>query len=210
MKTISTDQTPFGSSLARIPHSRTPDGPEELRTSRLPLKPCRILVPVDFSDVSVWTLRRVARLAKRHGRSISLLHVVESGSFMNGLRNVPLRKSEELLLRDTETELRQLADNELPVTKVAFLLVKSGRVEPEIIRAAREAKSDLIVLTVDHRSAVERARHFLFGSTAAWVERHAPCPVLTLSLPKGAPDQRDHERGHENRNGVVPQLARAA
>jgi nucleotide-binding universal stress UspA family protein/ribosome-associated translation inhibitor RaiA len=209
MKTSTTDHAPPRNPCGGAAHSLAPEEAEELRTSQFLLKPSRILVPVDFSEASVWSLRHTARLAERHGSSVFLLHVVDSGAFINDLRNLPLVKPEEQSLRDAENGLRRLADSELPAVKVAFLLAKSGRLGPEIIRAAREANSDLIVLTVDHRSAVERARHFLFGSTAAWVERHALCPVLTLSLPKGAPGWLHHERGREDRNGVSPQLARA-
>jgi nucleotide-binding universal stress UspA family protein len=158
----------------------------------------------------VWTLRHTVRLAEQHGSSVFLLHVVDSGSFMNGFRDVPLAKSEEEMLRDAKAEMRRLADRELVAIKVAFLLVKSGQVGPEIIRTAREARSDLIVLTVDHRSAVERTRHFLFGSTAAWVERHAPCPVLRHSLPKAIHGVLDHDLEHEHKKTALPPLARAA
>ena len=210
VKMITKNPAPSGPPPAGIRHARAPNETEGLRTPRFPLRPCRILVPVDFSDASLWTLRHTARLAERNGSSIVLLHVLDFGSFLNDLRGALLTKPEQEIIRGAETRLRWLANRELPASEAPFLLVKSGRVGPEIIRAAREARCDLIVLTVDNHSAVERARHFLFGNTAAWIERHAPCPVLTLSLPKRVHDPLEHKFRHKDRRGVLPQQARTA
>jgi len=53
----------------------------------------------------------------------------------------------------------------------------SGIPYREIIRTAREAKADLIVIGTHGRTGVE---HVLFGSTAEKVVRMGPCPVLTV------------------------------
>ncbi len=204
MKTSALVRKPLQSPLAGTVRTRTPHGLEKLRISAPPLESFGILLPVDFSRASVWALRHTARLALRDGNSILLLHVVDPGSFMNGLQDSLLAKSEDQLLHDAETGLSHLAGSELAGTGAVSFLVKAGRAGPEIIRTAREARSDLIVLIVDHRSLVERARHFLFGSTAAWVERHAPCAVLAISPPKGTLGEPIQTSAHESMEDVWP------
>ena len=167
-------------------------------------------VSLDFNEATRWTLHHAAHLAAEFGSAILLLHVVDMGSFMNDLRNVPLAKPEDQLLRDAEAELRWLAHSQLPGIEPASLMVTAGRVGPEIIRTARANECDLILLSVDNRRAAERILHFIFGSTAAWIERHAPCPVLTLSLSKGTSGPLEYKPGLIANNGILPQLRRVA
>jgi nucleotide-binding universal stress UspA family protein len=49
----------------------------------------------------------------------------------------------------------------------------------EIIKTARERKTDLIVIGTHGRTGID---HMLFGSTAEKVVRKAPCPVLTVRM----------------------------
>lgn len=67
------------------------------------------------------------------------------------------------------------------------VLVHSGKVAATIVSTARHEGSDLIVLTVDRCTWAERLRHLFFGSVTTWVERHAPCLVLVLSIWKDVP-----------------------
>jgi nucleotide-binding universal stress UspA family protein len=55
--------------------------------------------------------------------------------------------------------------------------VAHGKPYREILCAAAEGQSDLIVLGVRGRGGLDLA---LFGSTANQVVRHATCPVLTI------------------------------
>jgi nucleotide-binding universal stress UspA family protein len=76
-----------------------------------------------------------------------------------------------------EFRSKHLADVEVPITtKIA-----SGRPFAEIIRYAREAEVDLIVLATHGRSAIRQA---LIGGTAEKVVRKAPCPVLSIHHPE--------------------------
>ena len=51
----------------------------------------------------------------------------------------------------------------------------------EIIRYARDAETDLIVMGTHGRTGFGR---LLIGSVAEHVVRHAPCPVLTIKHPE--------------------------
>jgi nucleotide-binding universal stress UspA family protein len=55
--------------------------------------------------------------------------------------------------------------------------VATGTPWRQILSTANDLKSDLIVMGVRGRGAVDL---FLFGSTAHHVVRQATCPVLTL------------------------------
>ena len=56
-------------------------------------------------------------------------------------------------------------------------VVTSGKPYREILSAATNDNSDLIVMGVHGRGATDR---FFFGSTTSHVVREAHCPVLTL------------------------------
>ncbi|HVZ65098.1 MAG TPA: universal stress protein [Lacunisphaera sp.] len=139
-----------------------------------------ILVPVDFSRRSERALRHAALMAERQGCSIILLHVVEADPFLIDLHHLPLAKAKAELLDEAETRLNRFAAKRLPATQPRLEIVRYGRVAPEIVRTAREERCHRIVFAADHPGALNRMRRWLFGSTAAWVKRHAPCPVVLL------------------------------
>jgi nucleotide-binding universal stress UspA family protein len=57
--------------------------------------------------------------------------------------------------------------------------LRVGKPYEEIIRSAREADTDLIILGVRGRNALDLA---MFGSTTHRVIQKGPCPVLTVPL----------------------------
>ncbi len=60
-------------------------------------------------------------------------------------------------------------------------VVRPGSPPAEIIRFAKDRESDVIVMGTHGRGAVA---HTFLGSVAARVVRTAPCPVLTVRLPR--------------------------
>ena len=60
-------------------------------------------------------------------------------------------------------------------------VVRPGSPQAEIIRFAKDRESDVIVMGTHGRGAVA---HTFIGSVAARVVRTAPCPVLTVRLPR--------------------------
>ena len=55
--------------------------------------------------------------------------------------------------------------------------IRHGKAYRELLRLAAERQTDLIVIGVHGRNAVDLA---LFGSTTNQVVRQATCPVLTI------------------------------
>jgi nucleotide-binding universal stress UspA family protein len=69
---------------------------------------------------------------------------------------------------------------------LAKVMVREGVIAPEILRAAHDLRADLIVMGTHASSGLE---HWLLGSVAENVLRHAACPVLTV--PRGTAEPPD-------------------
>jgi nucleotide-binding universal stress UspA family protein len=65
--------------------------------------------------------------------------------------------------------------------------VRIGRPAEEIVAAANESKSDLIVLSTRGLTGLDR---FLIGSVAERVARLAPCPVYLMPPGKESPSPK--------------------
>jgi glycine betaine transporter len=57
------------------------------------------------------------------------------------------------------------------------MVLTEGVPFPQIVRAAKRLRCDLIVLATHGRTGLA---HAIMGSVAENVIRHAPCPVLTV------------------------------
>jgi nucleotide-binding universal stress UspA family protein len=140
----------------------------------------RILVPVDFSAGSQAVVRYAAGLARSIKAGLALLHVVEPpplGVFAG--HEVESTRYLTGAHATAQKELARLATalcDELEVE----VLVREGHPAQGITLAARDWRSDLIVLSTRGLTGL---RHIVLGSTAEAVVRHAPCPVLTIGRP---------------------------
>ena len=137
-----------------------------------------ILVPIDFSKMSIQAIDSAKYLARRSGADIHLVHVYQFEYPAGFVRPAvppltPLTYSDEEAQRLTH-KLHELAhENDLP-TNFCHLLIGASPFN-EICRLAREIDADLIVMPTHGRGAF---KHFVLGSTAERVVQHAPCPVL--------------------------------
>jgi universal stress protein A len=123
----------------------------------------RVLVPIDFSEASLKTLRYAARLATQFGASLSLVHVQERTRLATDLRAGSgglLRKELANLGVRVLTNLRQ---RELGPDFPGETLVRTGEVAHAIAQAAQELGVDLIVMAAP---GSRRFRHALFGPMA--------------------------------------------
>ncbi len=136
-----------------------------------------ILVPHDFSSQATVALKTAAQLAKENRGKLTVLHVL-----------VPFYMPADTsfgipAVRDLLPEQRQVLQR--LVTKVlgaggppVTVRVDIGDASQRIIDAARRA--DSIVMATSGRTGLS---HFLIGSVAERVVRHATVPVLTLRVP---------------------------
>ena len=137
----------------------------------------RVLLVVDLSEDSLLIGRRAQTLATALGAQIDLLHVVEY---------VPVEPMGETLMpaMQIEDELLDRARQRL-VTLGAQLgvaanacRVEAGNVKSEIVRIARELKTDLIVLGSRERHGLS----ILVNFTEDTVLHAAPCDVLAVRV----------------------------
>jgi nucleotide-binding universal stress UspA family protein len=136
-----------------------------------------ILVPHDFSPQATTALKAAALLAKQHGGKLTVLHVVVPfylpadtpfGMAAPGDLIAEQRNHLERLVTKT------MGNDGPPVT----VRVAIGDASERILDAARRA--DSVVMATSGRTGLA---HFLIGSVAEKVVRHATVPVLTLRVP---------------------------
>lgn len=144
----------------------------------LPFK--RVLCPIDFSDGSLRALEFALRLAQEDNARLTLLHAIELPSdwhelsLPNGVTVADLR---EAAAADCRQRLAALVPASVsPYCSVETRVVE-GKAHRRILEAASDDRSDLIVMGVLGRGALDLT---LFGSTTLHVVHGAVAPVLTV------------------------------
>lgn len=135
----------------------------------------KILVPTDFSEDSLKSLREAARFLHLGTREVVLCHVTEPA--FDGLR-IHTGDAHQVARQEARQRLETLVDTHLgghhgQVTT----LVRDGRPGEEICELARSLGADVIFISTHGISAL---KHFVLGSVAEKVARHAPCSVLVV------------------------------
>jgi universal stress protein A len=141
----------------------------------------RLLVPVDFSDSSLRALRYAVDFAAKSKASLTIVHVVPADYGWLGIGKEEFRDLDKSLQHQAAERLRAFADANVPGDLPANLEVRLGRPAEEIVAAANESKSDLIVLSTHGLTGLDR---YLIGSVADRVARLSPCPVFLMRAGK--------------------------
>ena len=139
-----------------------------------------ILVPIDFSPMSIQAIKTAKAFARRFGAAVHLAHVHQP-YYPDGF-TVHVPHVIAYSPYDYEQEAEKKAAREL------ILLAKKHGLSPsathllvgapaydEICRLARELPADLVVMPTQGRTGLE---HVLLGSTAERIVQHSPCPVF--------------------------------
>jgi len=151
-------------------------------TSQLPFT--RLLCAVDFSDSSLEAVRAAVSLAEGADATLTLIHVLEwpwEEPPAPSLEELPREQAAALaefrryLEKSARTRLESLVPDTMQTPRLR-IRIENGKPHREILHAAAEERSDLIVLGVRGRNPVDLA---LLGSTANQVVRRATCPVMT-------------------------------
>ena len=135
-----------------------------------PVRLKRILFAADFSTYCQPALRYAFSLAQEYNAELTLLHVLEE---------VPLSKDLVTLTAEVIRQFEELLPAEQRRGCATKTRVRVGKPYTEIIRCAQEASTDLVVLGVRGRNALDLT---LFGSTTHRVIQQGPCPVLAVRL----------------------------
>jgi nucleotide-binding universal stress UspA family protein len=139
----------------------------------------RILVPIDFSEESMKTLRVAKLLAERWRAQLDLLHVIPPLPSSSTLypAMLPIAPSAR---RTASADLKRLKDFafEQSVQPLPYsCTIRLGAAGEEINEIARKTSTDLITIATRGYTGLKYA---FLGSTTAQVMRTAPCPVLVV------------------------------
>ena len=141
-----------------------------------PFKLNRVLVPVDFSECSRKALAYALPLAEAFDATLTLVHIVEPFYPIPELAAVDVSLFQRQVREGAERQLAALR-KELGGNAAVETVLRVGHPVTEIINAARELDSDLIILSTHGRTGLA---HVFMGSTAEQIVRRAGCPVLTV------------------------------
>jgi nucleotide-binding universal stress UspA family protein len=154
---------------------RAPDVP-----AGSPIQFRRILCAVDFSESSLDALAHAINMAEEANAQLTVLHVVEFPLMLNVEPTMPavdLSRLREPAASDGRRKLEELIPEEARTYCTVDTAVVEGRAYREILRQATERQSDLIVMGVHGRGALDL---LVFGSTTHHVIRASACPVLIV------------------------------
>jgi len=148
-------------------------------TSTTPIE--RILVPIDFSDLSQSALDYAARLARIYDVPLRLLHAVESPT-LPSVYEMQSPKTKSRKVRDrAERELHNWGKAVAADDQSVSYVVHRGEPEESLVQAA-----DLDTLTVMGTRGLSGVRRTMLGSTTEAVMRGANGPVLAARTFPGA------------------------
>jgi len=143
-----------------------------------PFKLKKVLVPIDFSNISKNALPWATFLAQKFGAELILLHVTEKFPIDYLLGRELMSEVIVPLMKQAEAELEHMAESLSKSTGVNIsAVVRDGTPFEEICNAAKTLGAELIVLTTHGYTGL---KHVWLGSTAERVVRHATCPVLVV------------------------------
>lgn len=138
-----------------------------------------ILVPIDFSPMSIEAIESAKQLASRFGAAV---HLVHARDFFYPATFAPATPILPYPVFSYDKESEKAARKKLisiatdcglsPVT--THVLVGSPAFD-EICRFAKDLPADLIVMPTHGRTGL---KHVFLGSTAERIVQHSPCPVL--------------------------------
>jgi nucleotide-binding universal stress UspA family protein len=147
----------------------------------------RILCPVDFSEFSRRALDEAIAIAHLYDGCVTALHVFPIAIPADPFGGLPDFQPFRLTDRHRAHILRQLSAfttaEGAERQRITVALREGVDIHAEILEAANQMKSDVIVVGTHGRSGFQ---HVMLGSVAEKVLHKASCPVLTV--PPKAPE----------------------
>ena len=140
-----------------------------------------IIVPTDFSKLSITALEYAKEMAEKMDAKIHLVYVLEKTPPFLAMSSFNV--SEEEVMKSMEEQAqKQLKEIVCDVVEDSSIIIteilRKGVDYEEIIKYSKEINSDMIVIATHGRTGI---LHNLLGSVAEKVIRYAQCPVLVIS-----------------------------
>lgn len=158
--------------------AKQPRGVHAISMKKLSIQ--NIVVPIDFSEMSIQSIKTARRLARRFGASIHLANVRQfdyaSGFFLPAppMDPFPVMTHDQDGEKNAAKDLHVLA-RECGVPLATCHILSGGPAFDETCRIAQKIPADLIVMPTHGRTGL---KHVFLGSTAERIVQHSPCPVL--------------------------------
>jgi len=140
-----------------------------------------ILLPTDFSKLSLSAAEYALELSEKYRAKIHVLNVLEKTPPILAIRSLDL--SQDKILKEMESAAKKsLTDTVQKITKNKNLevvsVIRKGNDYEEIIKYSEEKKIDIIVIATHGRTGI---LHTLIGSVAEKVIRFSKTPVLVIT-----------------------------
>ncbi len=143
------------------------------------LKVRNIIVPIDFSKMSVQAIQIARQLARRFSASIHLAHVRHLNYATDFVAPVPIVPFDFMTYEQVgeQTALKELKKvaSECGVSSATCDVLSGAPPFDEICRLAQTIPADLVVMPTHGRTGL---KHVFLGSTAERIVQHSSCPVL--------------------------------
>jgi universal stress protein A len=141
-----------------------------------------ILLPTDFSSLSLSISGYAEDLAEQYSAKIHLLHVLEKTPPILTIHSLDL--SEEKIIKSIDDDAKMNLDKAVRKIKKrknieVVPVIRKGIDYDEIIKYAEEKGIDLIVIATHGRTGI---LHTLLGSVAEKVIRYSKIPVLVTKV----------------------------
>jgi nucleotide-binding universal stress UspA family protein len=141
-----------------------------------------LLVPVDGSDVSKKSLKKVAELAKADGAAVTLVYVSDSlpptvysdSTLGYGVTQKDHQKACDAYAKDVFKKATTLLGSSI---KAKVLHISNSNLSEGILDGAKKAKADVIVMASHKRTGI---KGILLGSETHELIVHSKLPVLVL------------------------------
>jgi nucleotide-binding universal stress UspA family protein len=141
----------------------------------------KILVPTDFSKLSMVALEYAEILLELQTPEIYLLHVLDKSAMRKEEKKRRSEKNFAAIEKAAMKQLSTIAGQYFTETNVVTMALRRGDPSREIVKLAQEEKIDLIIISTHGRTGIA---HVLMGSVAEKVVRYSPVPVLSVKPAK--------------------------
>ncbi len=163
----------------------------------------KILYATDLSENAAHAFSYAVSLANQYGAGITILHVfaeipgeeyitnmippdtwegIKKRHFSEARDKLIGKKRDHIVMKEVleafSEEAKVNAKDQSFVTDE--ILIRTGAPAEIIVQTAKEQNCDLIVMGTHGHGIISEV---LIGSTAKWVVRHSPIPVLVIRLP---------------------------
>jgi universal stress protein A len=138
----------------------------------------KILVPLDFSAHSRKALNYAVKLAGQFGSEVTIINIVAPVIYAEGMvLPAAMENLDRVSEEHAQAELDKIAEEVRSHNVKCDTHVLLGHPSDEIVNYAKKHETDLLLITTHGRTGLQ---HFLLGSTAERILRHAPCPVMVV------------------------------